>query len=69
MARCPNCGSNSIERFTNHGLSCTACGHDARSGDFDEQSCPGHVASRSDPKICGRCGTHVDSMRPDDGEQ
>ena len=31
---------------------------------FDEQSCPGHVASKNDPKICGRCGTHIDSLRP-----
>jgi hypothetical protein len=35
---------------------------------FDEQSCPGHVASDTDPKICGRCGVHIDSLRPDDGE-
>lgn len=34
----------------------------------DEQSCPGHVASDSDPKVCGRCGIHIDSLRPDDGE-
>jgi hypothetical protein len=30
----------------------------------DEQNCPGHVASERDPKICGRCGTHIDSLRP-----
>ena len=23
--------------------------------------CPGHVASERDPKICGRCGTHVEA--------
>jgi len=33
---------------------------------LDEQSCPGHVASDHDPKICARCGTHIDSFRPDD---
>lgn len=26
--------------------------------------CPGHVGSEIDPKICERCGTHVDSLRP-----
>lgn len=23
-----------------------------------------HVASEGDPKICGRCGIHIDSLRP-----
>jgi hypothetical protein len=32
----------------------------------DDESCPGHVASRSDPKICGLCGLHIDSLLPDD---
>ena len=27
--------------------------------------CPGHVAHRNDPKVCGRCGTHIDSERDD----
>lgn len=31
-----------------------------------EEACPGHVASRLDPKICGRCGVHIDSLRPED---
>lgn len=35
---------------------------------FDEQSCPGHVASNDNPKVCGRCGTHIDSLRPLDDE-
>lgn len=26
--------------------------------------CPGHVASEGDPKICGRCGIHIDELRP-----
>lgn len=35
----------------------------------DEESCPGHVASENDPKVCGRCGVHIDSLRPpDDGD-
>ena len=29
-----------------------------------ENDCPGHVASENDPKVCGRCGTHIDSLRP-----
>jgi uncharacterized protein DUF4031 len=33
---------------------------------YTEETCPGHVASADDPKICGRCGTHIDSLRPDD---
>lgn len=33
-----------------------------------EAACPGHVASAIDPKICGRCGVHIDSLRPDDGD-
>lgn len=32
-----------------------------------EENCPGHVASRADPKVCDRCGIHIDSLRPDDG--
>lgn len=30
--------------------------------------CSGHVASTADPKVCGRCGIHIDELRPpDDG--
>jgi hypothetical protein len=29
-----------------------------------EESCPGHVASEDDPKVCGRCGLHIDELRP-----
>tara|TARA_R110002020_G_scaffold34066_35_gene103986 strand:- start:14891 stop:15118 length:228 start_codon:yes stop_codon:yes gene_type:complete len=29
------------------------------------EGCSGHVASASDPKICGRCGVHIDELRPD----
>lgn len=32
----------------------------------DEAACPGHVASEGDPKVCGRCGLHIDSLRPDE---
>ena len=31
---------------------------------FSEEACPGHVASAGDSKVCGRCGTHIDSLRP-----
>jgi len=36
---------------------------DLPQGWVDEQNCPGHVASRFDPKICGHCGIHIDSLR------
>lgn len=37
---------------------------------FTEEACPGHVASDDDPKVCKLCGTHIDSLRPDEpGEQ
>lgn len=29
-----------------------------------EAACQGHIASERDPKVCGRCGTHIDSLRP-----
>lgn len=32
-------------------------------GKFD--LCDGHVASETDKKICARCGTHIDSLRPE----
>lgn len=35
---------------------------------FDEEACPGHVGSQADPKICSRCGIHIDDLRPDDTE-
>jgi hypothetical protein len=31
-------------------------------------ACPGHVASDTDAKVCKHCGTHVDSMRPEEIE-
>lgn len=31
-----------------------------------EENCFGHVASKNDPKVCGLCGTHIDSLRPDE---
>lgn len=34
----------------------------------DEDACPGHVASARDPKVCGRCGVHIDSFRPPDDD-
>jgi hypothetical protein len=30
-----------------------------------EDNCPNHVASAGDAKVCGRCGTHINSLRPD----
>lgn len=31
----------------------------------DENECSGHVASTHDAKVCGRCGVHIDSLRPE----
>jgi len=36
---------------------------------FPEEACPGHVASKSDPKVCGRCGIHIDSLRPPEEDE
>jgi hypothetical protein len=33
-----------------------------------QDDCPGHVASEADMKICGRCGMHIDEMRPPDDD-
>lgn len=30
----------------------------------DESDCPGHVASKGNNKVCGRCGVHIDDLRP-----
>lgn len=32
---------------------------------FGHDECLGHVASEADPKVCGRCGIHIDDLRPD----
>lgn len=32
---------------------------------YGEEECPGHVASEIDSKVCGRCGIHVNDLRPD----
>lgn len=29
-----------------------------------EEDCPGHVASEYDRMICGRCGAHINDLRP-----
>jgi len=33
-----------------------------------EESCPGHVGTEICPKICTRCGIHIDSLRPPEEE-
>ncbi len=33
-----------------------------------DDDCPGHVACEADAKVCGRCGTHIDDLRPDDND-
>lgn len=32
---------------------------------YGEDECPNHIASNADPKICGCCGIHIDSLRPE----
>ena len=34
-----------------------------------EQDCPGHVATDHDPKVCARCGVHIDDLRPPDDDE
>ena len=36
--------------------------------DDRDAECSGHVASANDPKVCGRCGIHIDELRPDDDD-
>lgn len=43
---------------------CSHCGHKHYPID-----CCGHVASGHNPKICARCGIHIDSLRPDDDDE
>lgn len=53
-------------------MRCTQCGWivDTKSKPefncfpFTENDCPGHVAKHDDPKVCGKCGVHIDSLRP-----
>lgn len=36
---------------------------------YIEEECPGHIASEQDPKVCARCGTHIDSLRPPEDDE
>lgn len=80
-SRCPTCDGSSyappLMREAMNRDDCADCnGTGWKEGkcqwpttaEYDEDSCPGHVASASDPKVCGRCGVHIDSLRPDDGD-
>lgn len=33
-----------------------------------QDACAGHVASKGDPKVCDRCGIHIDELRPPDDD-
>lgn len=46
------------------GFICDFHGCTNRSVRFGEDECPGHVASEADSEVCGRCGIHIDSLRP-----
>jgi hypothetical protein len=37
----------------------------ARRARVAKKGCPGHVASKANAKVCDRCGTHIDELRPD----
>jgi hypothetical protein len=38
----------------------------ARAGLGLYEACLGHVASEGDPNVCGRCGVHVNELRPEE---
>ena len=56
--------------FSNSGfaIGVVRCVIDAVFLSFTEENCRGHVASSKDPKTCGRCGVHIDSLRPDEDD-
>lgn len=66
---CPKCGSDKVERFTLHALSCVACGHDGRSSEFDSGKkpvlCEGCGINRADPpsRLCPGCEAYRDHQR------
>lgn len=35
---------------------------------WTEETCPGHVASPQDPRVCGRCGVHIAELQPPEDE-
>lgn len=46
-----------------------AAGNGLGEYEHSEETCPGHVASAGSSKVCGRCGVHIDSLRPlEEGE-
>jgi hypothetical protein len=47
---------------------CAGGGDRGTKRDFKEEDCPGHVASADNPKVCDRCGVHIDSLRPMEDE-
>lgn len=50
------------------GVACQRTGAGRVAALYTEEACPGHVAWALDPKVCGRCGVHIDSFRPDDDD-
>lgn len=60
---CRSCGGASKLCVTE--LEAISCWNARGGTGYAEEFCPGHVASESDARICGRCGVHVDSLRPD----
>lgn len=57
---------NCPTRFGN--TECPACGFHVQATlagwpPYSEDNCPGHVASEDDPKICGICHIHIETLR------
>jgi hypothetical protein len=66
FGHCPKCtfaSADYLSRFCTHKF-CPL----RESRNITEDDCPGHVASALDPKVCGRCGVHIDSLRPDEDD-
>ena len=64
MNPCTECGQPTDEP----GGICEACMEELEEAmqeeELTEESCHGHIASADNPKVCARCGTHIDSLRP-----
>lgn len=58
-----------LEAEQNRRWQLAAAGNRLGEYEHSEETCPGHVASAGSSKVCGRCGVHIDSLRPlEEGE-
>ncbi|MGJ5163208.1 hypothetical protein [Bradyrhizobium sp. HKCCYLR1051] len=70
---CPNCNGplwrvTWKEHAEDLAIRCEQLAATPSASAANENACPGHVASPADPKVCGRCGVHIDSLRPPAGD-